>query len=1680
MRYWEYPTDITYIKENGQSYYYQQEVTYEPYRWDLMPLNYKNGSYSEEQANAVAALMWNIGANVNMNYGESSGAYSGYALQQMNDLFGFSDGCRYIDKEFYRWSEWKAVLRAELDAGRPVIYDGSNSEGGHAFICDGYKENEAFHINWGWGGSGNGYFLLTALDPEGGNDPYSSDINMSIGIRPPIQGESKVLEMRYATLQSTALPAANTNFVVSPRVINTGNTTFSGSIGIAVLNADGSIKKTIHTKAEYLVSVGVRSVRDPAISCHLDEALADGEVILPIFEVNGEWQVMRGSATAPLYIDKNGVQDAGEDLPGDPEEKPTNISIYWNRFDTDYIGVSQKLSSVGISYGIVNATEDIVLRYTLKDYSSWAGKVELATRALDSYEYTPVEIGSDGVFEVKVPMAAYQSEGAYVNYFSVKSEQAGNLSFDIQVYYASDLTRPLFEQDGNVMRFIQPVLSTINPAPVIGKPNEKIPFEFSIDPSVDAPLEGKKLWLYYWAYSTPSGLSVYYVDDQGNEVKAEAGMSIDAGTYQVGKKYKFLLSSPTECSAGANAFIMMSCSLGGSSLPLTGNQLYMVISNGNVTTYPITFSLTGIESTTSITQIVQKDYTFIYFRAKPGFQLPSAIKVKVNGVEQRHGYWYSQEKGYVQLNRELITGPIEIEAIGMPEAADVYTVTASLEGVSASPALPQQITKGETLAFTLTPNEGFALPASIQVTMGGKLLAQGTYTYEDGKVTIPNVTGAIAITAKGIRKDVTVEISNRLDNLFFPVNESQVSNIYFNFSSLGQDYLFVYEMANAGKFTIQYDKVNSLSNARTLTFQNGKAIIKSSECRSDEPNNRLITYFRIAAKEAGEYPYTIKVYDATGTVLYATSNHTLKTVVPVALSITNPIEGNLKNGQIPFTITVDNASAWSGKNVYLGVDMIYHSDAALTLAYGDKRIAFEQVNEQAMRLSERLPLSFKKGTYNLAFAGQEPSATNAYAAFSLLDENGVYIPVSTQTETTISFSFRYDIDYGNVTNLTVDGVKQVNKGGKLSFTLKASGVYQLPGEITVTMGGKTLVAGKGYTYDSRSGKVEIPSVTGDVEITAQGVDDRHFEALLTSEGVTFDPASIKPVEVGGSITLALAPAEGYTLPLEVTVKMGDKVLVEGTDYTLTTNGEKATLRLDNVNGKISISAKATVKRYTVSATGLTHMKSDIPEGKRVSHNEAYSFTLTPDADYLLPGEISITIGDKEAALGTDYTYNAETGEVKLLHVTGNVVILAEAMPIPTYLITLEATNVDADKKSGSVKQGGNFTITLKAVAGYRLPKTVTVKTSDGLFENFTYEKGVITLKNVNANLTVTAVGEKIPTYQLDVNSLVHLTFQREGSGEILEGSALTGTLKADEGYKLPSVIDVTVNGVAYKDYTYDAKSGKIEVRDVKGNVAIIAEAVDNQSAEVRLSLVGMTTDKPDRFIVKLGEKFELTFKAASGYNLPASIKVVMGGERLTAGTDYSYDSSTGAFSLTEVTADVEIEAIGKEIPTPTPDPEPEPTPETYTVTLPVVEGATIIAEGATTVEKGKNLVFTVTLLEGYSAPELTVKANGVVLLPDANGRYTVKNVTSNVVITVTGVVKGDPTGVEAAEAAGLRVWQADGQLHIYTPVPQRAYIVTFGGQTYATLSLPAGETVTTMPQGAYIIYVGNRPYKLRF
>lgn len=160
--------------------------------WDHMLDNY-SGNEDETAINAVATLMKVCGAASEMDYTSS---FSGTNTENMDTLFktyfDFDATTQHINRTSYRAREWNNIIYQEMAEGRPVFYGGYSSGSGHSFVIDGYDKEGLFHVNWGWGGSSNGYFLLSILDPHNNsgygatssNDGYSFLQDAMIGAKP--------------------------------------------------------------------------------------------------------------------------------------------------------------------------------------------------------------------------------------------------------------------------------------------------------------------------------------------------------------------------------------------------------------------------------------------------------------------------------------------------------------------------------------------------------------------------------------------------------------------------------------------------------------------------------------------------------------------------------------------------------------------------------------------------------------------------------------------------------------------------------------------------------------------------------------------------------------------------------------------------------------------------------------------------------------------------------------------------------------------------------------------------------------------------------------------------------------------------------------------------------------------------------------------------------------------------------------------------------------------------------------------------------------------------------------------------------------------------------------------------------------------------------------------------------
>jgi hypothetical protein len=233
LKYWNWPLSGNSSHSYTSSYgVLSANFGSTTYNWSKMP--YTIGGAN----NDLATLMLHCGIAVDMNYGTAasggSSAYSTWgansALAAYKNYFKYKSTIHSEVKTGYTDAQWIAILKKELDLRRPMQYSGrtpataSKPNGsGHSWVCDGYDINDFMHMNWGWGGTSNGYFAIGALNPAalgtggGTGGGFNNSNEVILGIEP--------MDDRYETKTgSYNLPCTFNNDVAT---VNTPEAAFN-------------------------------------------------------------------------------------------------------------------------------------------------------------------------------------------------------------------------------------------------------------------------------------------------------------------------------------------------------------------------------------------------------------------------------------------------------------------------------------------------------------------------------------------------------------------------------------------------------------------------------------------------------------------------------------------------------------------------------------------------------------------------------------------------------------------------------------------------------------------------------------------------------------------------------------------------------------------------------------------------------------------------------------------------------------------------------------------------------------------------------------------------------------------------------------------------------------------------------------------------------------------------------------------------------------------------------------------------------------------------------------------------------------------------------------------------------------------------------------------------------------
>ena len=333
------------------------------------------------------------------------------------------------------------------------------------------------------------------------------------------------------------------------------------------------------------------------------------------------------------------------------------------------------------------------------------------------------------------------------------------------------------------------------------------------------------------------------------------------------------------------------------------------------------------------------------------------------------------------------------------------------------------------------------------------------------------------------------------------------------------------------------------------------------------------------------------------------------------------------------------------------------------------------------------------------------------------------------------------------------------------------------------------------------------------------------------------------------------------------------------------------------------------------------------------------------------------------------------------------------------------------------------------------------------------------------DVTVTAEFAKI-SHQITILPVDNGNITASPSVDITEGVEVALTVSPADGYRLKSG--------SLKVYKTGDENTTVALSGTSFNMPAYGVTVTAEFEQIPYQITissmenGNITASPSVDITE-GVEVALTVSPADGYRLKSgSLQVYKTGD---ANTTVALSGNSFRMPAYDVTVMAEFEGI------PAPPP-----PVYYTVTLPSVEGATTDpAPGDYEVESCENFRFYLTLDEDYnqSEPIVTTDRGETITPRSSDGAYIVKYIRSDVEIFIDGVVKNpDPVANETVDTGGIKIYAANGYLHIQAPQPEQVHIFTPDGRLLKAFRTSGNEEQIALPKGIYLIRVTNQCVKV--
>ncbi|MCF2659033.1 C10 family peptidase [Parabacteroides distasonis] len=939
-----------------------------------------------------------------------------------------------------------------------------------------------------------------------------------------------------------------------------------------------------------------------------------------------------------------------------------------------------------------------------------------------------------------------------------------------------------------------------------------------------------------------------------------------------------------------------------------------------------------------------------------------------------------------------------------------------------------QVGEGETLELQLQASPGYILPKELAVKMGETELTN-VYDVNTGTIRIEQVNADIEISGKaefqpGFKYNVTVDLG---------------TGVHHDLTEVG------YEIGKELSFKITADDGYQIPSKLTVTMD----------------GNLLV---------AGvDYTYENGVFyigQLLGELIVKAAQQTAK------YTLTFELDGLTWEDQtIPNQIELESGSDWEG--TLKVIDPVNYKPASYVF-----------VSTQADPNQHWSRANYNSETGKLSLTNIDASLT-------------IRAQAQERSKFTVLPNLTYAKLYQDGATFEWDYSRDKIVEGQ-SVTLKlvpCSQEYKLPESIILSNGLQELKSDE-FTYDSSTGLIVIKHMRCSLSLTAKAICIVESHIIVTpgnkiliireeSEGAL---PGFKP---GSTITVHLDPLGEYERPKTLAkVSMGQNRYLSPDEYTY--DASTGFFEVKNVQGHINIQPwpqegwhyiHASVENIANLSTQPNHVGS-VREGET---SELFIYALE---GYILPQTIQVW-SDGSLLNSNEYTYerigDGQNAKLTIPFVTGEIFFKVSAYKELDNTVTEVSGNtgpivIESSKEltmstietgTVSISQGAEATLTLEnrnTVKEFNNEGKTTITGTTNVFitiENLT-NSGTMSIKDVELKINENLVNSGDLTIQ--EGAKVHLTenktIENNGRFEDLSGTVTEVTGNANLKIGKMDNIDLSTGTNHVLSIEYSSSSQNVTNRWYKKN----GNSWQPLPTTRALRSDGLTT--LSQAVNEAGNyRCDITVKEGEYETTTLVAYATVSGSAPSDPEEPSEPSDPGTPDEPGTPDNPGIPDNPGTPETPgTPEIPVNPTP-TYTVTLPVVEGATVSALGITTLEKGETFKFKIELANGYTAKNMVVKANGIIILPDANGIYVITNVTENIIVTITGI-ETEATAIESMNSP-VTVWVESGQIHVSMTDTAMIKIYHTSGRMVISQTMGTGRYAFTVPNGNYFVQISQ-------